>query len=194
MLSVARQIPAMDRGVRAAQWPRAMLVQLEGKTLGVIGLGAIGSRVAKLGMAFGMRVVAATWARDVDRATAIGARHVEIETLLRESDFVSLHLRLTPETKGILTRERLAMMKPSAFLINTARGALVDHEALVDALVAGRIAGAGLDVFHEEPVPATDPLLALPSVVLTPHNAGTTAEVIDVGLRRAVENVARFLS
>lgn len=193
MLAVARQIPAMDRGVRAGQWPRAMLVQLEGKTLGVIGLGAIGRRVAALATAFGMRVLATTWGPDEGRAASAGAQHVAIETLLRESDIVSVHLRLSAETNGLLNRERIALMKPTAFLINTARGALVDRDALVSALGDGRIAGAGLDVFHEEPIRADDPLLSLPNVVLTPHNAGTTAEVIDTGLERAVENVARFL-
>ena len=193
MLAVTRQIPAMDKGVRAGQWPRAMLVQLEGKTLGVVGLGAIGRRVAILALAFGMRVLATTWRPDDGRAASIGVRHVELETLLRESDIVSLHLRLSADTSGVLSRERLSLMKPSAFLINTARGALVDGDALLDALQNGRLAGAGLDVFHHEPIDAADPLLALPNVVLTPHNAGTTQEVIDRGLRLAVENVERFL-
>jgi D-3-phosphoglycerate dehydrogenase len=193
MLAIARKIPAMDRGVRDGQWPRAMLVQLEGKTLGLIGLGAIGRRVATLASAFGMRVLATTWGPDDGRAAAVGARHVRLETLLRESDFVSLHLRLNAETKGLLDAHELAMMKRSAYLINTARGALVDRDALFDALRTHRIAGAGLDVFHEEPIPAGDPLLALPNVVMTPHNAGTTEEVIALGLRRAVENVERFV-
>jgi D-3-phosphoglycerate dehydrogenase len=193
MLAVTRQIPAMDRGVRAGQWPRALLVQLEGKTLGVIGLGAIGRRVATLATAFGMRVLAASWGPDDGRAAAVGAKHVTLETLLGESDIVSVHMRLSAETNGILNRERLALMKPSSFLINTARGALVDRDALIDALRDGRIAGAGLDVFHDEPIGANDPLLSLPNVVMTPHNAGTTQEVIDLGLQRAVENVERFL-
>jgi phosphoglycerate dehydrogenase-like enzyme len=184
----------MDRGVRAGDWPRALLVQLEGKTLGVIGLGAIGRRVATLGAAFGMRVLAMTWGPDGGRAESVGARYVPLETLLRESDVVSLHVRLSAETAGILDRERLALMKPSAFLINTARGALVDRDALVDALRSGTIAGAGLDVFHDEPIGAGDALLSLSNVVLTPHNAGTTQEVIDLGLQRAVENVAKFVS
>lgn len=192
MLSVARQIPAMDRGVRDGQWPRAMLVQLEGKTLGVIGLGAIGRRVAMLATAFGMRVVATTWGPDAGRAAAIGASSASLEQLLGESDFVSLHLRLSSETNGILNAERIAMMKPSAFLINTARGSLVNRDALIDALRARRIGGAGLDVFHDEPISPDDPLLTLRNVVMTPHNAGTTSEVIDLGLRRAVENIARL--
>src|SRR5207344_427184 len=115
------------------------------------------------------------------------------ETLLAESDFVSLHLRLSDDTRGYLGARHLGLMKPTAVLINTSRAALVDRDALVRALRHGQIAGAGLDVFHEEPVVAGDPLLSLPNVVLTPHNAGTTAEVIDTGLERAVENVARFV-
>ena len=193
ILAVTRRIPAMDTGVRAGQWPRGMLVQLEGKTLGIVGLGAVGRRVAKLAAPFGMRLLASTHGDDAGRAAAVGARHVPIETLLRESDVVSLHLRLSRETTRYLGRERLGLMKPTAFLINTARGDLVDRDALVDALRTGRLAGAALDVFHEEPVRADDPLLALPNVVLTPHNAGMTPEVIDVGLRRAVENVAAYL-
>jgi len=194
MLAVARQIPAMDRGTRDGKWPRAMLVQLEGKTLGVVGLGAIGSRVAMLAKAFGMNVLATAWRGDDGRAAAIGARFVDLETLLRESDFVSLHLRLNDETRGLVSRERLALMKPSAFLVNTARGGLVDRDALVDALENKRIAGAGLDVFHEEPVRSDDRLLTLVNVVLTPHNAGTTEEVIALGLARTIENVERFLA
>ena len=193
MLTVARRITEMDRLIRDGEWPRAMLVQLEGKTLGVIGFGSIGSRVAALATAFGMRVLAFTWGRDEGRVERAGARSVDVDTLLRESDFVNIHLRLTAETEGFLSRDRLALMKPSAFLVNTARGRLVDEVALVDALREGRIAGAGLDVFQREPLPADDPLIQLPNVVLTPHNAGTTPEVIASGLARAVENIRNFL-
>jgi D-3-phosphoglycerate dehydrogenase len=193
MLSVTRAIPAMDAAVRAGQWPRRLLTQLEGKTLGVIGFGAIGSRVAALAAPFGMRVLVSTWGPDDGRATAVGARHVPLETVLRESDIVSLHMRLTAETRGILGRAQLGLMKPSAFLINTARADLVDRDALLDALRSDRLAGAGLDVFHEEPLAADDPLLSLSNVVLTPHDSGMTSEVIDLGLRRAVENVSSFL-
>ena len=193
ILAVTRRIPEMDTGVRAGQWPRGMLVQLEGKTLGIVGLGAVGRRVAALAAPFGVRLVASTYGADAGRAATLGAEHVPIETLLRESDVVTLHLRLSDATKNLLSRERLAMMKSSAFLINTARGGLVDRTALVEALRDGRIAGAGLDVFHDEPVHGDDPLLSLPNVVLSPHNAGTTPEVIEVGLGRAVENVASYL-
>jgi D-3-phosphoglycerate dehydrogenase len=194
MLAITRRIPAMDRDTRAGQWPRGLLVQLEGQTVGLIGLGAIGSRVAQLLRPFGVRLVAAMYGPDSGRAVAAGARHVPVETLLRESDVVSLHLRLSADTQGYLGRDRLALMKPTAFLVNTARGALVDKAALVDALREGRIAGAALDVFHEEPIPAGDPILALPNVVLTPHNGGMTREVIDAGLMRAVENIEHFLA
>jgi len=193
MLALTRRIPSLDREVRSGQWPRGLLVQLEGKTLGVVGLGAIGRRVASLAAPFGMNLLAATWGEDAGRAAAVGARHVPIETLLQQSDIVSLHLRLSAETEAVINRARLALMKPGAFLLNTARGRLVDREALVDTLRHGHLAGAALDVFHEEPISANDPLLALPNVILTPHNAGMTQEVIDVGLLQTVENVRRFL-
>jgi D-3-phosphoglycerate dehydrogenase len=193
MFAVMRRIPAMDTGVRAGQWPRATLVQLEGKTLGIVGLGAIGRRVAAVAAPFGMRIVASTFAPDGGRAAAVGARHETIDELLRESDVVSLHLRLSAQTANCIDRSRLASMKPTAYLINTARAGLVDRAALIDALRDGRIAGAGLDVFHEEPIAQGDPLLSLPNVVLTPHNAGTTREVIELGLGLAVDNVERFL-
>jgi phosphoglycerate dehydrogenase-like enzyme len=194
MLAAARRVVANDAGTRAGQWPRGVLTQLEGSTLGVVGLGAIGRRVAALANAFGMRVLAWTFGDDNGRAAQVGATRVELETLLRESDFVSLSLRLSPETRGIISRERLSMMKPTAYLVNTARGALVDRDALVDALRSNAIAGAALDVFHEEPLTANDSLVALSNVVLTPHNAGTTREVVDAGLNLAVENVAQFLA
>jgi D-3-phosphoglycerate dehydrogenase len=193
MLAVTRAIPAMDSSVRAGHWPRKLLTQLEGKTLGIIGFGAIGSRVAALASAFGMKVLVTTSGDDNGRAAAAGARHVPLVTLLRESDIVTLHMRLTAETTGTLGTAQLAMMKPSAFLVNTARAALVDRDALIGALENDWIAGAALDVFHQEPVAADDRLLSLPNVVLTPHDSGMTAEVIALGLQRAVENVENFL-
>jgi len=183
MLAVLRRIPEMHLAVRAVQWPRETLSQLEGKTVGIIGLGAIGRRVSELVKPFGARVL--EWSR---------RGSTTIETLLAESDVVTLHLRLTPETTNFLNRSRLALMKPTAILINTARGALVEHEALMSVLREGRIAGAGLDVFHTEPIPAVDPVLSLPNVVLTPHNAGTTPESVATGLHIAVDNVASYLS
>jgi D-3-phosphoglycerate dehydrogenase len=193
MLAVARKIPVVDQDLRAGGWERGVNIQLEGKTLGLVGLGRIASRVAELAKAFGMKLVAHSLRPDEGRAAALGARPVSIEELLAESDFVSLHLRHNTETEGFLGRERIARMKPTAFVINTARGRVVDEDALVDALGEGRIAGAGLDVFRTEPLPAGHPLTTLANVVITPHNAGNTPEVIEAGLARAVQNVADWM-
>jgi phosphoglycerate dehydrogenase-like enzyme len=186
MLTTGRKIPRIDREMRGGAWPREMLTQCLGKTLGVFGTGTIGARVITLGRALGMDVLA--WS-----ARGVGARPAGKDDLLREADFVSLHLRLTPETRGFLTRREFALMKKTAILVNTGRGALVERDALLDALRQGRIAAAGLDVFHEEPVKPDDPILALPNVVLSPHNAGQTPEVVRDGLVRAVANVENFL-
>jgi phosphoglycerate dehydrogenase-like enzyme len=185
MLAVARRIPGIDREMRGGGWPRDMLVQLHGKTLAVFGSGAIGARVAQLARGFGMEVL--SWSA---RGDTVAAK----EELLRRADFVSLHLRLVPQTRGFIGRTEFALMKPEAFLINTARGPLVDREALLEALASRRIAGAGLDVFHDEPVKPDDPLLRSTHVVLSPHNAGQTPEVRRDGLLAAIENVERFLA
>ena len=193
MLAVARRVPALDRAMRGGEWPRELLTQLLGKTLGVFGLGAIGSRVATMGKALGMNVLGWSARGDVGRAQALGARPASKEEILRQADVVTLHVRLVTETRGFLGRKELALMKPTAILVNTGRGALVDREALLDALREQKILGAGLDVFHEEPLKPDDPILALPNVVLSPHIAGQTLEVIQDGLLRAVENVENFL-
>ena len=164
-----------------------------GKTLGVFGTGTIGARVITLAKALGMEVLAWSARGDEGHVRSLGARPAAKDDILRAADFVSLHLRLTPETRGFLTRREFALMKKSAILVNTGRGALVEREALLDALRQGRIAAAGLDVFHEEPLKPDDPVLALPNVLLSPHNAGQTPEVIRDGLLRAVANVENFL-
>jgi D-3-phosphoglycerate dehydrogenase len=192
MLAVMRRVASMDADLRGGKWAKAPLAQLEGKTVGIVGFGAIGRRVAKLVSAFDAKVLAFTRTPDNGRVAAAGATAVSIETLMRESDVVSLHLRLDRTTTGFIGRERLAMMKPSAILVNTARGALVEKTALLDALGRGTIAGAGLDVFHEEPIPPSDAILSLPNVVLTPHVAGNTPEVIAAGLEMAVRNIEAF--
>lgn len=185
MLATARKIPRIDREMRAGAWPREMLGQLLGKTLGVFGTGRIGARVAELGRAFGMDV------RPWSARTGTTAAKDEI---LRAADFLTLHLRLAPETRGFLARREFSLLKKTTILVNTGRGALVEREALLDALGRGSLAGAGLDVFHDEPLKPGDPLLALPNVVLSPHNAGQTPEVLRDGLLRAVENVENFLA
>jgi len=192
MLAVARSIPKLDREMRAGAWPRELLTQLLGKTLGVFGAGSIGMRVIVLAKALGMNVLAWSARGDDARVGAAGARAAPKEQILREADVVSLHLRLTPETRGFLGGHELSLMKRSAILINTARGALIERDALLDALAHGRIS-AGLDVFHDEPLKAGDPVQTLSNVVLSPHNAGQTPEVIRDGLLVAVENVEHFL-
>ncbi len=194
MLAVARKIPRLDREVRQGKWPREMLTQLLGKTLGVFGLGTIGGRVATLGRAVGMNVLGWSLRGDASRAAAVGARDATKEAILRDADVVALCLRLIPETRGFLGRRELAQMKKTAILVNTARGALVEREALIDALRQAKIAGAGLDVFHDEPLKPDDPLLAMEHVVLSPHNAGQTPEVIRDGLLKAVENIENYLA
>jgi phosphoglycerate dehydrogenase-like enzyme len=194
MLAAGRKIVRIDREMRTGAWPREMLTQCLGKTLGVFGTGTIGARVITLARAFGMEVLGWSARGDEAHVRALGARPAGKDEILRAADFVSLNLRLTPETRGFLTRREFALMKKTAILINTARGALVDREALLDALRHGRLAAAGLDVFHEEPLKADDPILALPNVVLSPHHGGQTPEVIRDGLLRAVENIENFLA
>jgi len=189
MLAVARRIPRIDREMRTGAWPREMLTQLLGKTLGVFGTGAIGRRVIALGRALGMEVV--TWsARGGDAVQ--GTRAASKDEILRAADVVTLHLRLSPETRGFLGARELSLMKRPAILINTGRGALVERAALLAALGDSTLS-AGLDVFHDEPLKPDDPILTLPNVVLSPHNAGQTPEVIHDGLLRAVENIENFL-
>ena len=192
MLAVAHRIPKLDREMRTGAWPREMLTQLRGKTLGVFGTGTIGTRVIELGRALGMEVLAWSARGNSDRAAAAGARTASKEEILHAADVVTLHLRLSPETRGFLATRELSVMKRPAMLINTGRGALIERSALLEALGEGRL-WAGLDVFHEEPLKADDPILALPNVVLSPHNAGQTPEVIRDGLLRAVENIEHFL-
>jgi phosphoglycerate dehydrogenase-like enzyme len=193
MLAVARRIPQLDAEVREGKWPRELLTQLLGKTLGVFGTGTIGARVVTLGKAIGMDVMAWSARGDEARVRSLGARPASKDAILREADVISLHVRLSPESRGFLGRRELASMKPTAILVNTGRGALVDREALLDALGKKRIAAAGLDVFHDEPLKSNDPITALPNVVLSPHNAGQTPEVIRDGLLRAVTNVENYL-
>ncbi|MBK7927362.1 MAG: hypothetical protein IPJ98_07680 [Bryobacterales bacterium] len=185
MLAVARRIPLIDGRVRAGEWPRGGMVQLHGKTLGVIGLGEIGRRFARLGEAIGMRVV--TWT--MHPKPELGFAHVALDELLAGSDVVSLHLRLSEQTRGFLGAERIAAMKRGAILVNTARGPIVEEEALLEALETGHLAGAGLDVFDIEPLPPDHALTRMANVVLSPHAAGITPEALEAGLALAVDNV-----
>jgi len=190
LFAVARRIPEMDAAVRRGQWPAGQSVELRGKTCGVLGLGAIGRRFAELAAGIGMRVIAWT----LHPRPIPGVKLVDLDELYRTSDVLSLHLRLSPETAGFVGAAQLALMKPTAILVNTARGALLDEAALIEALRTKRIAAAGLDVFATEPLPEGHPLIALPNVVLTPHCAGVTPEALEAGLRMSVTNIWDFFA
>lgn len=189
LFAVARRLPRLDAATRRGDWARGDMMLLRGKTLGIVGLGAVGREFARLGAAVGMRVIA--WTMHPD--PGLGIELVALEELLGRADVVSLHLRLSAESRGLIGRAELARMKPGAILINTARGGLIDEGALCQALAGGRLLGAGLDVFELEPLPEGHPLTRLENVVLTPHSAGIAPEVVAAGLDLAVENVRRFL-
>jgi D-3-phosphoglycerate dehydrogenase len=190
LLAVARQIPQMDAATRRGEWARGQSLELRGKTCGIIGLGAIGRQFAQLAAAIGMRVIAWT----MHPKPLPGVEMVELDELYRSSDVVSVHLRLSPETTGFVGTAQFALMRKTAILINTARGAIVDEQSMIDALVEGRIRGAGLDVFNTEPLPQGHPLTELSNVVMTPHCAGITPEALEAGLQMAVDNIGAFLN
>jgi phosphoglycerate dehydrogenase-like enzyme len=189
ILAVAKQIVHVDREVRQGGWPRGMVTQLRGKTLGLIGTGAIGREVARLGRALGMNVIAWTFHPDGNPA-----EWVSFDDVFRRSDVVSVHVRQSPETLGFIGHKQFELMKRDALFINTARGALVQEADLVAALRTRRIGGAGLDVFANEPLRAGSPFYELPNAVLTPHAAGITPETTEAGLALAIENVFSFLA
>ncbi|UCG67085.1 MAG: phosphoglycerate dehydrogenase [Deltaproteobacteria bacterium] len=194
LFSLARQIPFLDREIRSGNWPRVEMVQLSGKVMGLIGLGAIGKNVAKMARGLGMDVIAWSLHPSPERAKESGVRFVSKEELLKNADVVSLHLRLNDQTRGFFGEEEFGLMKPSAFFINTARAGLVEPRALYEALQLKKIAGAALDVYDQEPLPPEDPIIKLPNIVLTPHNAGMTSEATMNGLMIAIENVESFFT
>lgn len=193
MLAAMRRIPFGDAELRAGRWSQFVGRELAGKRLGVVGLGRIGSQVARVCAAIGMDVRGWSPSLTAERAAAAGASYQELDVLLAEADVVTVHLRLTPTSRGILTRERLALLKPSALFVNTARAALVDEGALVEMLESGRLWGAALDVFAAEPLPPGHPLLALPNVVLTPHIGWVAENSYRVFIEGVVENILAYL-
>ncbi len=197
MLALARRIPAAHSYVAQGRWadpvePYIAMrgVELCGKTLGIIGLGAIGRRLAAMGMALGMEVLAHD---PYVAAPPEGVRLVALDELLALSDFVSIHAPLAPETEGLLDARRLALMKPTAYLVNTSASAIVRQEALVEALRCRRMAGAALDVFESHPLPPGSPLLGLDNLVLTPHIGGATAETVQRHSEMMAEDILRFV-
>jgi phosphoglycerate dehydrogenase-like enzyme len=189
ILAATKQTVTIDRQVREGKWPRASVSQLHGKTLGLVGTGAIGREVARLGKGIGMHVIAWTFHPQGDIA-----EWVSLEEVFRRSDAVSVHVRQSPQTLEMIRREHFELMKPTAVFINTARGRIVREPDLSEALLTNRIAGAGLDVFETEPLPANSPFFSLSNVVLTPHSAGITPEATEAGLALAIENVFAWLA
>ena len=193
LLSLVRRVPAADRSMRAGEWDRKSFAgtELFGKTLGLIGAGRIGSEVAKRARAFGMRVVTSDPYLTPERAEALEIELSTLPDLLRRADIVSLHVPLTDSTAGMIGAAELALMRKGAYLVNAARGGVIDEQALVEALRTGHLGGAALDVFEEEPLPAEHPFRSLPNVVLTPHLGAATAEAqqnVAIEIATAVRN------
>ena len=194
MLAWARAIPLEDRRLREGAWQTTLGRGLNGKTLGVIGLGTLGARVARIGNAFEMNVLAWSQNLTAERATAGGALRVDKDELLRRADFVSLHLVLSDRTRHVIGARELGLMKRTACLVNTSRAGLVDQAALIDALHQRRLAGAALDVHEVEPLPADHPLRDAPNTVLTPHLGYVTEETYRIFYGEALEDIEAFIA
>ncbi len=197
LLALARSLFPLDAQVRAGGWDvfagAGMNRRIEGQILGLVGFGKIGLAVARRAGGFGMEVVAYDPYVGADAMQAVGVRKVELEELLRISDMVSLHLPLLASTRHLLNADRIRLMKPTAFVVNTARGGLVDQKALAEALAEGRLAGAGLDTFEKEPPAADDPLLKLPNVIVSPHAAFYSTTSLRELHRRVARRIAQVL-
>src|SRR5690606_29893921 len=193
ILAAARSIAQESSRMRAGGWQSTVGITLCGRTLGLLGLGRQGRRMVPVAKAFGMDVIAWSQNLQADVAARCGVTRVERDELFRRSDVLSIHVVLGERTRGLVGARELALMKPSAILINTARGAIVDEASLVDALANRRIAAAGLDVFAQEPLPERHPLRSLPNVVLTPHQGHHVEEFYQVAYADAVENIEAFL-
>ena len=188
MWDAARGLARMDRGIRAGQWLREEAMQLTGKTLGLVGFGGIAAETARIALGGGMKVIA--WNRTAK--THPGVDFVSLDDLLARSDVVSVHLLLNDETRGLLSRDKIMAMKPGAILVNTARGAIVDEAAMIDALKSGHLRHAGLDVFDVEPLPADHPLTKLDNVTLSAHSAFRTPEASENLVRAALDHCRRI--
>ena len=193
MFALAKRAAFMTAGMKAGKWHRMDNVYLQGKTLGIVGTGHIGSEMARLANAIGMNVIAWTYNPSVERAKRLGIKYVTLEDLLRMSDVVSLHVKLTDESYHLIGENELTKMKPNALIINVARGQVLDTDALVRALNKGQIAGAAVDVYDQEPPPKDHPLLACEQVILTPHCADMTPEGVDLLNEGAVDNIIAYL-
>ena len=193
IIGAARRIAEDHRGMRDGLWQTRIGNRLEGKTLGVLGLGRLGGAVARVGLAFNMKIIA--WSRNLtaERAATIGVQRVDKQTLLQQSDILTVHIVLSPRSRGLVGRDDIALMKKTAILVNTSRGPIVDTDAVVEALTAGRLGYAAFDVYDREPLPADHPLRRAPNVLLTPHIGYVTEENYRSSYPQIVENVLAFL-
>ena len=193
IMACMKQIPAEDRAMHEGGWQAGFSNGLRGKTLGVLGLGKLGSQVAKIGLGFDMKVIA--WSANLtdERAAECGAQRVDKDALFAQSDVLTIHVLLSDRTRGLVTARELGLMKPTAYLINTSRGPIVEEAALVAALRDGTIAGAGIDVFDKEPLPKDNPLRGLDTAILTGHTAYVIRETYALGYGEAVEDIRAWL-
>jgi phosphoglycerate dehydrogenase-like enzyme len=194
MLAWARSIAVEDRALREGRFQTTLGRGLNGKTVGIIGLGTLGSRVAKVAQALEMKVLAWSQTLTDERAQAVGATRVDKDELLRRSDFVTIHVVLSDRTRNLIAARELALMKPTACLVNTSRSPIVDEAALIDALKRGTIGGAAIDVYGVEPLPRDHPLLSAPNTVLTPHLGYVTEETYRIFYEEALEDFEAFLA
>jgi D-3-phosphoglycerate dehydrogenase len=193
MLAAARHIARLDRNIRAGRWKKDLPgLDLKGRTLGLIGFGRVAERTAHLAKAFGMRVIAWTRNPSANRAARHGIAFADLDTVLAESDVLSLHVMLAPETEGMIGAEELRKTKPGVIVINTSGGKIMDERALIELLGSGHIAAAGIDVFVKEPLPRGHPLAQLDNVVLTPHTAFNTPEAAEAIIDMAIDNLESF--
>jgi phosphoglycerate dehydrogenase-like enzyme len=193
ILGAVRRIAEDHRAMREGLWQTRIGHRIAGKTLGVLGLGRLGTAVARVGLAFDMKVIAWSTNLTTERAAAVGVERVEKDALFRRSDILSVHLVLSPRSRGLVGRADIALMKPDAILVNTSRGPIVDNEAVIEALDGGRLGYAAFDVYDREPLPADHPLRRAPNVLLTPHIGYVTEENYQSSYRQIVEDVLGFL-
>jgi phosphoglycerate dehydrogenase-like enzyme len=194
IIALARHIPQEAQQMRGGGWQSTVGVGLNGKVLGVLGLGKLGGEVARVGRAFQMEVIAWSENLTAEHASSLGATRVEKDELFERADFVTIHLILSKRTRGLVAARELALMKQAAYLINTSRGPIVEEGALIDALTNRKLAGAALDVYDEEPLPADHPLRKLDNVILTPHLGYVTLENYRLCYGQAVEDIGAFLA
>ena len=193
ILALARKIPQVNQRMREESWPALTGMMLEGKTIGVLGLGRIGNEVARIMKAFNTRVLG--WSRSLtpERAAQVGAESVPMETLLKESDVVTVHVHFNAQTINLIGDKEIAMMKRGAFLVNTGRGPIINEQAMIKALESGQLGGVGLDVYNKEPLPMDHPLRHFDNAILMSHRGYATVEILSERYEQAITNVLRYL-